>query len=195
MEWREREDADCRCLVQGNRARHGRLSERKKCRGRPRPAPPEGDWRSAQTIYVTLQTAVARAAGPAQDRQSRTRGCVYIQQLQLGPEKPPQSPHSLLFALCRSSIPHSGHPLHAALQGQTLVVFPPFVSTLTLACQPALATPRRMAHRFLTSTPLLARTSQTLAARARAAVPAQYANYVTASAVVMAGGKARKGTR
>ncbi|KAF9966537.1 37S ribosomal protein S23 mitochondrial [Mortierella alpina] len=49
-----------------------------------------------------------------------------------------------------------------------------------------------MAHRFLTSTPLLARTSQTLAARARAAVPAQYANYVTASAVVMAGGKARK---
>ncbi|KAF9576385.1 37S ribosomal protein S23 mitochondrial [Mortierella alpina] len=49
-----------------------------------------------------------------------------------------------------------------------------------------------MAHRFLTSTPLLARTSQTLAARARAAVPTQYANYVTASAVVMAGGKARK---
>ncbi|CAO3563213.1 unnamed protein product [Mortierella alpina] len=49
-----------------------------------------------------------------------------------------------------------------------------------------------MAHQFLTSTPLLARTSQTLAARARVAVPAQYANYVTASAVVMAGGKARK---
>ncbi|KAG9327104.1 hypothetical protein KVV02_008734 [Mortierella alpina] len=49
-----------------------------------------------------------------------------------------------------------------------------------------------MAHRILSSTPLLARTSQTLAARARVAVPAQYANYVTASAVVMAGGKARK---
>ncbi|KAF9349121.1 37S ribosomal protein S23 mitochondrial [Mortierella sp. AD094] len=49
-----------------------------------------------------------------------------------------------------------------------------------------------MAHRFLTSTPLLARTQQTLAARARAAVPVQYANYVTASAVVMAGGKAKK---
>ncbi|KAF9956421.1 37S ribosomal protein S23 mitochondrial [Mortierella alpina] len=49
-----------------------------------------------------------------------------------------------------------------------------------------------MAHRFLISTPLLARTSQTLAGRARAAVPTQYANYVTASAVVMAGGKARK---
>ncbi|KAF9902088.1 37S ribosomal protein S23 mitochondrial [Linnemannia zychae] len=48
-----------------------------------------------------------------------------------------------------------------------------------------------MAHRILASTPLL-RTSLTLTARARAAVPAQYANYVTASAVVMAGGKAKK---
>ncbi|KAF9173381.1 37S ribosomal protein S23 mitochondrial [Mortierella sp. AD011] len=48
-----------------------------------------------------------------------------------------------------------------------------------------------MAHRLFTSTPLLARTQQTLAARARAAVPVQYANYVTASAVVMAG-KAKK---
>ncbi|KAG0261959.1 37S ribosomal protein S23 mitochondrial [Mortierella polycephala] len=51
-----------------------------------------------------------------------------------------------------------------------------------------------MAHRLLTSTPLLNRTTQTLAARARAVVPAQYANYVTASAVVMAGGKAKKAT-
>ncbi|KAF9112581.1 37S ribosomal protein S23 mitochondrial, partial [Mortierella sp. AM989] len=50
-----------------------------------------------------------------------------------------------------------------------------------------------MAHRLLTSTPLLTRTQQTLAARARAAVPAQYANYVTASAVVMAVVKAKKG--
>ncbi|KAG0371276.1 mitochondrial ribosomal death-associated protein 3-domain-containing protein [Gamsiella multidivaricata] len=49
-----------------------------------------------------------------------------------------------------------------------------------------------MAHRLLTSTPLLSRTQQTLAARVRAAVPAQYANYVTASTVVMAGGKAKK---
>ncbi|KAF8940542.1 mitochondrial ribosomal death-associated protein 3-domain-containing protein [Dissophora ornata] len=49
-----------------------------------------------------------------------------------------------------------------------------------------------MAHRLLTSTPLLSRTQLTLVARARAAVPAQYANYVTASAVVMAGGKAKK---
>ncbi|KAG9069405.1 37S ribosomal protein S23 mitochondrial [Linnemannia hyalina] len=51
-----------------------------------------------------------------------------------------------------------------------------------------------MAHRFLASTPLLSRTSLSLTARARAAVPAQYANYVTASAVVMAGGKAKKAT-
>ncbi|KAF9208439.1 37S ribosomal protein S23 mitochondrial [Haplosporangium sp. Z 27] len=48
-----------------------------------------------------------------------------------------------------------------------------------------------MAHRFLSSTPLLARTPQTFAARVRAAVPVQYARYVTASAVVMAG-KAKK---
>ncbi|KAG0377283.1 37S ribosomal protein S23 mitochondrial [Mortierella sp. AD032] len=48
-----------------------------------------------------------------------------------------------------------------------------------------------MAHRILASTPLL-RTSLSLTARARVAVPAQYANYVTASAVVMAGGKAKK---
>lgn len=33
----------------------------------------------------------------------------------------------------------------------------------------------------------------TLTSRVRAMVPAQYANYVTASAVVYAGGKARKG--
>ncbi|KAG0309076.1 37S ribosomal protein S23 mitochondrial [Dissophora globulifera] len=49
-----------------------------------------------------------------------------------------------------------------------------------------------MAHRLLSSTPVLARTQQTLVARARAAVPVQFANYVTASAVVMAGGKAKK---
>ncbi|KAG0044769.1 37S ribosomal protein S23 mitochondrial [Gryganskiella cystojenkinii] len=49
-----------------------------------------------------------------------------------------------------------------------------------------------MASRLFNS-PLLTRTAQqTLATRARALVPAQYANYVTASAVVMAGGKAKK---
>ncbi|KAF9192848.1 hypothetical protein BGZ51_004611 [Haplosporangium sp. Z 767] len=51
-----------------------------------------------------------------------------------------------------------------------------------------------MAHRLLNPTPFLNRTTQTLTARARAAIPAQYANYVTASAVVMAGGKAKKGS-
>jgi len=43
------------------------------------------------------------------------------------------------------------------------------------------------------NTPLTRTAPQTLAARARSLLPAQYANYVTASAVVMAGGKAKKG--
>ncbi|KAF9897421.1 37S ribosomal protein S23 mitochondrial [Lobosporangium transversale] len=50
-----------------------------------------------------------------------------------------------------------------------------------------------MAHRLLTSTSLLPRTQQTLAARIKATVPVQYANYVTASAVVSAAVKAKKG--
>ncbi|KAF9934415.1 37S ribosomal protein S23 mitochondrial [Linnemannia zychae] len=49
-----------------------------------------------------------------------------------------------------------------------------------------------MAHRFLASTSLLSRTPVSLAARAKAALPSQYANYVTASAVLMAGKKAKK---
>ncbi|KAI9236630.1 MAG: mitochondrial ribosomal death-associated protein 3-domain-containing protein [Podila humilis] len=50
-----------------------------------------------------------------------------------------------------------------------------------------------MAHRAaFQMTPLLNRSSMTLTSRVRAMVPAQYANYVTASAVVYAGGKARK---
>ncbi|KAF9580511.1 37S ribosomal protein S23 mitochondrial [Lunasporangiospora selenospora] len=49
-----------------------------------------------------------------------------------------------------------------------------------------------MAARSLGLTPLLNRTSQSFTARARAAIPAQYANYVTASTVVYAA-KSKKG--
>ncbi|KAF9438327.1 37S ribosomal protein S23 mitochondrial [Entomortierella beljakovae] len=49
-----------------------------------------------------------------------------------------------------------------------------------------------MAFRLVSSTPILARTQQTVVARVRAAVPVQYANYVTASAVNMAA-KPKKG--
>ncbi|KAI1318699.1 37S ribosomal protein S23 mitochondrial [Mortierella claussenii] len=48
-----------------------------------------------------------------------------------------------------------------------------------------------MASKLLLSTPVLARAQLALVARTTA-VPAQFANYVTASAVVMAGGKAKK---